>query len=54
MRRANDPALTPVAKAHRPSNAVTCALPAALNTFTSPDGTFTVSGTVTGFFTPAN
>jgi len=41
------------AKAHQPSNAVTCELPAALNTFTSPEGTFTLSGTVTGFFTPA-
>jgi hypothetical protein len=42
------------AKAHQPSNAVTCDLPAALNTFTSPEGTFTISGTVTGFFTPAS
>ncbi len=42
------------AKAHQPSNAVTCELPAALNTFTSPEGTFTLSGFVTGFFTPAN
>lgn len=42
------------AKAHQPSNAVTCDLPAALNTFTSPDGTFIISGTVTGFFTPAH
>jgi hypothetical protein len=42
------------AKAHQPSNAVTCELPAALNTFTSPEGTFTLSGTVTGFFTPAH
>jgi hypothetical protein len=41
------------AKAHQPSN-VTCELPAALNTFTSPEGTFTLSGTVTGFFTPAH
>ena len=41
------------AKAHQPKNAVTCELPAALNTFTTPEGTFTVSGTVTGFFTPA-
>lgn len=40
------------AKQHQPDNAVTCQLPAALNTATSPDGTFTVSGTVTGFFTP--
>jgi hypothetical protein len=42
------------AKAHQPRNAVTCDLPAALNTFMSPDGTFTISGTVTGFFTPAH
>ena len=42
------------AKAHQPSNAVTCELPAALNTFTSPEGTFTLSGFVTGFFTPAD
>lgn len=42
------------AKAHQPSNAVTCDLPATLNTFTSPEGTFTISGTVTGFFTPAS
>jgi hypothetical protein len=42
------------AKAHQPTNAVTCDLPAALNTFTSPEGTFTISGTVTGFFTPAS
>ena len=41
------------AKAHQPGNAVTCDLPAALNTFTTPEGTFTISGTVTGFFTPA-
>ena len=31
---------------------VTCALPAQLNTVISPEGTFTLSGTVTGFFTP--
>ena len=41
------------AKTHQPRNAVTCELPAELNTFTSPEGTFTLSGTVTGFFTPA-
>jgi hypothetical protein len=41
------------AKGHQPSNAVTCELPAALNTVTAPEGTFTISGTVTGFFTPA-
>lgn len=40
------------AKTHQPRNAVTCELPAELNTFTSPEGTFTLSGTVTGFFTP--
>jgi hypothetical protein len=40
------------AKAASPPNTVTCALPAALNTMTSPEGTFTLSGTVTGFFTP--
>jgi hypothetical protein len=40
------------AKAHTPKNAVTCDLPGALNTVTFPEGTFTVSGTVTGFFTP--
>ena len=42
------------AKAHQPKNAVTCELPAELNTVTSPEGTFTVSGFVTGFFTPAH
>jgi hypothetical protein len=42
------------AKARQPSNAVTCDIPVALNTVTGPDGTFTLSGTVTGFFTPAN
>jgi hypothetical protein len=41
------------AKARQPKNAVTCELPAALNTVTTPEGTFTISGTVTGFFTPA-
>jgi len=40
-------------KAHQPSNAVTCAIPAALNTFPSPEGTFVISGTVKGFFTPS-
>ena len=40
------------AKRHQPSDAITCELPAALNTVTFPEGTFTVSGTVTGFFTP--
>jgi hypothetical protein len=34
---------------------VTCDIPEALNTFTFPDGsTFSLSGTVTGFFTPTN
>jgi hypothetical protein len=41
------------AKGHEPRNAVTCQLPAALNTVTFPEGTVTVDGTVTGFFTPA-
>jgi hypothetical protein len=41
------------AKAHQPSNAVTCELPAAENTVTFPEGTVTIAGTVTGFFTPA-
>jgi hypothetical protein len=41
------------AKAHQPSNAVTCELPAAFNTVITPDGTFVLYGTVTGFFTPA-
>jgi hypothetical protein len=41
------------AKAHQPSNAITCDIPVELNTETTPDGTFTLSGTVTGFFTPA-
>jgi len=40
------------AKHNANANAVTCDIPAALNTFTSPDGTFVISGTVTGFFTP--
>jgi hypothetical protein len=34
-------------------NTVTCQIPADQNTFTSPEGTFVISGTVTGFFTPA-
>ena len=42
------------AKARQPANAVTCQLPGALNTVTSPEGTFTLDGTVTGFFTPNN
>ena len=42
------------AKQNQAKGTVTCNIPAALNTFTSPEGTFTLSGTVTGFFTPAN
>ena len=42
------------AKAKQPKNPVTCVLPADLNTFTTPEGTFTLSGTATGFFTPAS
>jgi hypothetical protein len=33
-------------------NTITCQIPAALNTFTSPEGTFSISGTVSGFLTP--
>jgi hypothetical protein len=43
-----------IAKTGSHANEVTCDIPAALNTVTSPEGTFTLSGTVTGFFTPAN
>ena len=42
------------AKAHQPVRAVTCGIPANMNTFTDSEGTFSISGTVTGFFTPAN
>ena len=42
------------AKARQPASTVTCQLPGALNTISSPDGTFTLDGTVTGFFTPNN
>ena len=42
------------AKHNQAKGTVTCDIPGDLNTFTSPDGTFTISGTVTGFFTPAN
>ena len=42
------------AKRNQVKGTVTCDIPAALNTFTSPEGTFTLSGTVAGFFTPAN
>jgi hypothetical protein len=41
------------AKHNQAKGVVTCDIPAALNTSTDPDGTFTISGTVTGFFTPA-
>jgi hypothetical protein len=41
------------AKRHEPKNVATCQLPAPLNTVTFPEGTVTVDGTVTGFFTPA-
>lgn len=42
------------AKQNQAQATVTCNIPAALNTFTSPEGTFSLSGTATGFFTPAN
>ena len=42
------------AKHNQAKGTVTCDIPGDLNTFPSPDGTFTISGTVTGFFTPAN
>jgi hypothetical protein len=42
------------AKQNQAKATVTCNIPANLNTFTSPEGTFTVAGTVTGFFTPAS
>ena len=42
------------AKNKEHANDVTCTLPANLNTVTDAGGTFTLSGTVTGFFTPAN
>jgi hypothetical protein len=42
------------AKHNQAKGTVTCDIPAALNTFTSPEGTFTLSGTVTGSFTPAH
>jgi hypothetical protein len=42
------------AKHNQSKATVTCDLPVELNTFTSPDGTFSISGTVTGFFTPAH
>jgi hypothetical protein len=33
-------------------NTITCQVPLALNTLTSPEGTFSISGTVSGFLTP--
>jgi len=42
------------AKNNQPKGAVTCDIPKALNTFTTPEGTFSISGTVTGFFTPSS
>jgi hypothetical protein len=41
------------AKHSQARNSVTCTVPLALNTFTTPDGIFSISGTVTGFSTPA-
>jgi hypothetical protein len=39
-------------KPNTPKNGkiVTCSIPAGLNTFTGPDGTFVASGTVSGFY----
>jgi hypothetical protein len=42
------------AKHNQKASDVTCAIPAALNTSTTPEGTFSISGTATGFFTPAS
>jgi len=42
------------AKHGQKASGVDCVLPLALNTFTSPEGTFSISGTVTGFFAPAS
>ena len=42
------------AKRNQGKATVTCAIPEIPNTFPTPDGTFSISGTVTGFFTPAN
>jgi hypothetical protein len=42
------------AKHNQPANVTTCDLPLAANTSTNPFGTFSISGSVTGFFTPAN
>ena len=50
-----DPRLTPrPRRRHASQEAVTCQLPGALNTVIVPEGTFTLDGTVTGFFTPSN
>jgi hypothetical protein len=43
-----------VAKTGSHANEVTCDIPAALNTFTTPQGTFSLAGTVTGFITPSS
>ena len=46
---------TDVAAKHtQQQGVVTCDIPEALNTFTTPDGTFSISGTVAGFFTPSS
>jgi hypothetical protein len=42
------------AKHNQAKGTVTCDIPEALNTFTSPEGTFSLSGTVSGFVTPAS
>ena len=42
------------AKHNQAKGTVTCNIPEALNTFTNPEGTFSLSGTVSGFFTPAS
>src|SRR5262249_42451015 len=42
------------AKKNQKADAITCDIPAALNTFKSPEGTFRISGTVTGVVTPAS
>src|SRR5262249_44468111 len=44
---------TNVAKTGSHANEITCDIPEALNTFTNPGGTFSISGTVTGFVTPS-
>ncbi|HEU5212423.1 MAG TPA: hypothetical protein VFU10_06600 [Gaiellaceae bacterium] len=42
------------AKQNQQLGVVICDIPAALNTFPNPEGTFSISGTVTGFFTPSS